>query len=215
MPAALFSDAPVLAARRPARTSFTQVAVADWNVLPYWGGAKMAAVPPKAKTWMQIDLAQPVAKNKPVPPAAELDAQSIEWLMDKGLKDGETVRQQLQAKQAYFAEIEARYVLKATYLLSLALRQEVAPTQLAFTLTYDQSLHVRATLPQGALHVSVLFTPGLDPTQHLGQCEEEDNTVVSVFGPGGRWQVGTEGPLLPCLGRLPALLAAPAPLPLS
>lgn len=212
MPAVLSPDAPVLAARRPARTSFDQVAVADWHGLPYWGGAKMAAVPARAKTWMQLGSAQPVAKSTPVPPAAELDAQAIRWLMDKGLKDGETVRQQLLAKQSYFEAIEANHVLKATYLLSLALRCEATLAQLAFTLTYDQSLHVRATLPQGALHVSVLFTPGLDPTQHLGQREEEDNTVVSVFGPDGRWQAGTEGPLQLCLGRLSALLAALLPL---
>jgi len=185
---------------------YEQVAVCpDWSGMDYLVAPVRQA--PPANYW---HFSRPAPRATPA--AEDLRAQ---WLLKEMLKDGETVRQQLLAKQEYFEGIEARYVLKAAYLLSLVLRHEATLTQLAFTLTYDQSLHLRAALPQGALHASVLFTPGLDPTQHLGQCEEEDNTVVSVFGPDGHWRAGTEGSLLPCLERLPALLAAPATLGLS
>lgn len=208
MPAVLSLDAPVLNTRRTARTSFDQVAVADWNVMPYWSEAKIAAVSPKPKTWIQIGLAQPVAKKTTVLPATELDEQLIEWLMDKALKETGAVRRQWPAQQTQFEGISSDYVFLVTAQLAIWLWSRASPVQLTTTLTYDQSLHVRAALPQGAVHIAVLFSPGIDPnaTAGLGE-EEEDNTVASVYDAHGTYTGGMVGPLPQVLRQLADLVA--------
>lgn len=155
-------------------------------------------------------LRRPAAPATPPAPATVVPELRMRWLADRALREMEIVTRQLAAKQPYYESIDRSHVLATTGLLTVQLWQHATPLDLTFTLTYDQSLHVRATLPQGALHVSVLFTPGLDPLQNQGLCEEEDNTVLSVFGADGRWQKGIEGPLMQCLSELPALLLAPA-----
>ena len=211
MPAVLFSDAPVLPARRQARSSFDQVAVADWDVLPFWKGAKNAAAPPKAMSRIQVGWAQPSAKKTVIQPAAELDAQLVEWLLAKALKEAEAIRCQWPAKATYFEGIRQEDVSLVAGQLAIWLWNLAKPVQLTTTLTYDQSLHVRAALPQGAVHIAVLFSPGVDPNATIGLGEEEeDNTVASVYDAHGTYLNGAVGPLPQVLAQLAGLLPLPA-----
>lgn len=130
-------------------------------------------------------------------------------IISHAYKTRDAARRDLHEKIACYAGISEQHVENAAFLVAAALGLQNCE-RVTTTLTYEQSLHVRAELPNGAgsVHVSVLFTPGLDPTQATGEREEEDNTVISVFGRDGKFVVSTEGPLLPALTQLPALLTS-------
>lgn len=201
------TEAAVFAPLPTRRSAYDQVAVAgtyDYEVAPAtWGEVRQ----PNQSGWVRLHASsqRPMAPKPIGSTSQELRARLV---ADQMLREVEGVSRQLAAKQAYYEDIEQAHVLAVTALLTVHLwQQAIAPGELVFTLTYDQSLHVRAALPHGALHASVLLTPGLSPMQQLGQREEEDNTIVSIFGPDGKWQAGTEGPFMACLEALPGLLA--------
>ncbi|MGY2134430.1 hypothetical protein ACW9KT_19530 [Hymenobacter sp. HD11105] len=127
-----------------------------------------------------------------------------QWLLEKMVSEMASIRAQLRQKADYYAGIRPQHIETGVGLVAGMLWQLLLPESLVATLTYEQSLHVRAELPAGAgsVHVSVLFSPGLDPTQNTGQQEEEDNTLVSVYDAHGQLRGGTEGPLLDTLNRL-------------
>ncbi|TGD80813.1 hypothetical protein [Hymenobacter wooponensis] len=191
----------------PARRSvYQQVAVFDANSygIPMWTAdePQLSIATPLSRTTTQRRVSPPT-------PAINATELRVRWVADRALREMETVGRQLATKHAYYDGIERDHILTVVALLTVHIWQQASPLDLTFTLTYDQSLHVRATLPQGALHISVLFTPGLDPLQNQGACEEEDNSVLSIFGPDGHWQAGAEGTLMHCMVTLPTLLLAP------
>ena len=118
------------------------------------------------------------------------------------------VRQEYREKSDYYAGIPAVQVEQVASLVAGAFGL-LNPESIVTTLTYDQSLHTRADLLLGAgsVQVSVLLTPGLDPMQQTGEREEEDNTLISVFGPNGKLAGSIEGPLLSAIRQLPELVA--------
>jgi hypothetical protein len=130
-------------------------------------------------------------------------------IISHAYKAKEAIRRELHEKTTHYAGISVQHVENAAFLVAAALGLQNCE-RVTTTLTYEQSLHVRAELPDGtgSVHVSVLFTPGLDPTQDTGEREEEDNTVISVFGRDGKFVASNEGALLPTLTQLPALLAS-------
>lgn len=127
-----------------------------------------------------------------------------QWLVDKAFKEVAVVRRELKAKEEYYSAITPLHVEMAAGLVAFALWDELRPELLTTTLTTDQSLHVYAALPDGigTAHVSVLFSPDLDPTETEDQGEDADNTIISVYDRTGKFRAGTTGPLCEALCHL-------------
>lgn len=208
MPATLaFDTVPVFAPFKGRRSYYEQVAVCpEEDVLDFclWD-KKVGNNPPKEKQSIKLYWTRDF--HKPI--RAKAHDLQMRWLTDKLLKEVEAVRQQLTEKQEYFAGIDQKFLFQTAQQVALWLWAVASPTHLTTTLTYNQSLHIRAGLPHGAVHFSVLFSPGIDPnaTATLGE-DEVDNTVLSVYDAQGQYTGGIVGPLPQALLKLPELLPA-------
>lgn len=129
------------------------------------------------------------------------------WLTNQALKEITVVRGELTKKAEYFAGIDKSQVEKVAALVAIVLLLELRPESLTTSLTYDQTLHMRASLPNGAgsAHVSVIFTPGIDPGNTAALGEDADNTLVARYDHSGNYLNGTTGPLFDALAQLSAL----------
>ena len=166
-------------------------------------------MPGSAVVWFSPQLSWPAGSTvrRPMPNT------QIELLVGRMLgfaqKAQVVAQQEYLEKSDYYTGIPVPQVEQVASLVAGAIGL-LNPESIVTTLTYDQSLHTRADLLLGAgsVQVSVLLTPGLDPMQDTGGREEEDNTLISVFGPDGKLTGSAEGHLLSAIRQLPELVAS-------
>lgn len=114
---------------------------------------------------------------------------------DEAMMDLAVVRRQWIDKEAYYDGIDKARTERVALIVGLVLRQYLRCAYLVdWTLTYERSLHVRATLPdgQGSIQISVLLAPDADPA---------DNTTVSWYR-DRRYQGGKCGAIQQVLAEI-------------
>jgi hypothetical protein len=140
-------------------------------------------------------------------------AQSIEqtivldqWALSKAFQERDAVLAQLPGLRDHYADISQYHIDLAAVLVVYALGRELKPQSFASYLTYNQSLQVRADLPNGTVYVSVIFEPGINPTLAIPDEDGDDaNTIISFYDVHGALKGGTNGPLRSVLMQVAAL----------
>lgn len=141
----------------------------------------------------------------PIPPTvgASFADMSSQWLIDKAFKERDIVFGQLAELGEYYTHISPQHIFKGTLKAAYELWWRLKPESLTSHLTYNQSLHIRASLPNGAVHLSVVFEPGVDPTAPMPDADGDDaNAVASLYDRHGVLVDGTTGPLPQVLAYL-------------
>lgn len=148
-------------------------------------------------------------------PAEETPAQSTvvldQWALETAFRERDAVLAQLPALAEYYQHISREHIERATALVVYRLGVQLKPQALASHLLYSPSLHVRADLPNGAVHLSVIFEPGIDPLNPTPDEDGDDaNAIASFYDAHGALRAGTSGPLPQVLLQLNDLAEWPA-----
>ena len=143
----------------------------------------------------------------PAQPAAVLDR----WALETAFRERDAVLAQLPALAEYYQHISHEQIGLAAAFVAYMLGQQLKPQSLASHLLYSPTLHVRADLPNGAVHLSVIFEPGVDPLHPTPDEDGDDaNASVSFYDARGTLRAGTSGPLPAVLLQLASLAQWPA-----
>ena len=151
----------------------------------------------------QQEAQQPEA---PAQPTVVLD----QWAREMAFRERDAVLTQLPELADYYHHISREHIERATVVVTYILGQQLKPQSLASHLMYSPSLHVRADLPNGAVHLSLVFEPGVDPLNPTPDEDGDDaNAIVSFYDAQGALRAGTTGPLPAVLLQLNALAQWP------
>lgn len=133
-----------------------------------------------------------------------------QWALETAFRERDAVMAQLPALADYYHHINTEHIELASALVAYVLGQQLKPQALASHLTYYQSLHVRADLPNGAVHLSVIFESGVDPLNPTPDEDGDDaNASVSFYDAQGILRAGRSGPLSTVLSQLASLAQWP------
>lgn len=146
-------------------------------------------------------------------PVDELTENSIilnQWALETAFQERDVLMAQLPGLREYYADISSEHIGFATLMVAYVMGHQLKPQSLSSHLTYNKSLHMRADLPQGTVHLSVIFEPGVDPTNPTPDEDGDDaNTIVSLYDTEGVLRAGTSGPLPSVIVQLSSLAQWP------
>lgn len=113
---------------------------------------------------------------------------SIEQFTEEVLAVEQRLREEYSRQAEYYADVSFD-AIRVTVPHILAAFRKRGITSYYFSLTYNQSLHVRGNMPTGAIHVSVLFSVVLEEDDD----EDDSDTVYSEYDTTGQHVKGSIG----------------------
>jgi len=153
---------------------------------------------------LREETVQPEATD--APPTAVLD----QWALEVAVREREAVLAQLPELADCYQHISREHIELTAAFVAYKLGQQLKPEALASHLMYTPNLHVRADLPNGAVHLSVIFEPGIDPLHPVPDEDGDDaNASVSFYDAQGNLRSGMSGPLPTVLLQLASLAQWP------